>query len=77
MSFPIEPQVSEPANDFLIQDPFGLRRAIPPFFAFDLSDGMLAKPLKGAGEGLRTPCFVTPRRRQLSVVHVATDWGAK
>jgi hypothetical protein len=47
LSFPIEPQVSEPESDFLIQDPFGLRRAITPFFAFDLSDGMFAVVWEG------------------------------
>ena len=42
MPFPIEPEHGEPESDFLIQDPFGLRKAVTPFFAFDLQDGMLS-----------------------------------
>jgi hypothetical protein len=74
LSFPIEPHVSEPESDFLIQDPFGLRRAITPFFAFDLSDGMLTNPANGAAEGLGTSFFVTPWGRQLSAMHLTTDF---
>jgi hypothetical protein len=76
MPFPIEPdpRLSEPESDFLIQDPFGLRKAITPFFAFDLQEGMLANPANGASEGLGTSFYVTPFGRQLSAMHLTTDF---
>ena len=76
MPFPIEPdpRTSEPESDFLIQDPFGLRRAVTPFFAFDLQDGMLAEPRTGAAEGIGTSFYVTPFGHQLSAMHVTTDF---
>jgi serine protease Do len=74
LAFPIEPNASESQSDFLIQDPFGLRKAITPFFAFDLSDGMLANPVNAAAEGLGTSFFVTPWGRQLSAMHLTTDF---
>jgi serine protease Do len=76
MPFPIEPDPrhSEPESDFLIQDPFGLRKAITPFFAFDLQDGMLANPANGASEGLGTSFYVTPFGHQLSAMHLTTDF---
>lgn len=74
MPFPIEPQQSEPSDDFLIQDPFGLRKAVTPFFAFDLQEGMLNNPGNGASEGLGTSFYVTPFGRQLSAMHLTTDF---
>ncbi len=76
MPFPIEPdhRLSEPEHDFLIQDPFGLRKAITPFFAFDLQDGMLTNPANGASEGLGTSFYVTPFGHQLSAMHLTTDF---
>jgi len=76
MPFPIEPdpRLSEPESDFLIQDPFGLRKAITPFFAFELRDGMLANPVNGQPIGIGTAFFVTPWGRQLSAMHLTTDF---
>jgi hypothetical protein len=53
-------------SDFLIQDPFGLRRAITPVFVRDLHDGMF--------EGCGTSFYVTPFGRQLSAMHITTDF---
>jgi serine protease Do len=74
MAFPIEPLHSEPESNFLIQDPFGLRKAITPFFAIDLQDGMLTNPANGATEGLGTSFFLTPWGHQLSAMHLTTDF---
>ncbi|MHC2678316.1 hypothetical protein ACVI1J_010538 [Bradyrhizobium diazoefficiens] len=76
MAFPIEPDPrgSEPESDFLIQDPFGLRRAVTPFFAFDLQDGMLTEPKEGEAKGIGTSFYVTPFGHQLSAMHVTTDF---
>lgn len=76
MPFPIEPdhRRSEPEGDFLIQDPFGLRRAVTPFFAFNLQDGMLDEPRTGEAEGIGTSFYVTPFGHQLSAMHVTTDF---
>ena len=74
MPFPIEPLHSEPESDFLIQDPFGLRKAVTPFFVVDLRNGMLANPANGVAEGLGTSFFVTPWGRQLSAMHLTTDF---
>jgi serine protease Do len=76
MPFPIEPDArfSEPESDFTIQDPFGLRLAITPVFAFDLQDGMLRNPRHGVSIGLGTSFYVTPFGRQLSAMHVTTDF---
>jgi hypothetical protein len=71
---PYQTQASEPESEFLIQDPFGLRKAITPFFAFDLSDGMLANPVNSAAEGLGTSFYITPWGRQLSAMHLTTDF---
>jgi serine protease Do len=74
MPFPIEPEHGEPENDFLIQDPFGLRMAVTPFFSFDLHDGMLSAPRTGESVGIGTSFYVTPFGRQLSAMHVTTDF---
>jgi hypothetical protein len=76
MPFPIEPdrRFNEPEADFLIQDPFGLRRAVTPVFAFDARDGMLTDPRDGTSIGLGTSFYVTPFGRQLSAMHVITDF---
>jgi len=74
MPFPIEPQSSKPEYDFPIQDPLGLRKAVTPFFAFDLQDGMLNNPGSGASEGLGTSFYVTPFGHQLSAMHLTTDF---
>src|SRR5258707_154110 len=76
MPFPIEPdpRSNEPEIDFLIQDPFGLRRAVTPVFAFDLRDGMLSDPRNGMSIGLGTSFYVTPFGHQLSAMHVTTDF---
>src|ERR1700731_1840911 len=76
MAFPIgpDPRGSEPESDFLIQDPFVLRRAVTPFFAFDLQDGMLTEPRKGEAKGIGTSFYVTPFGHQLSAMHVTTDF---
>jgi hypothetical protein len=68
MPFPIEPdaRTDETESDFLIQDPFGLRRAITPVFVRDLHDGMF--------EGCGTSFYVTPFGRQLSAMHITTDF---
>jgi len=64
MPFPIEPdaRTDETESDFLIQDPFGLRRAITPVFVSDLHDGMF--------EGCGTSFYVTPFGHQLSAMPV-------
>ncbi|MDH6263861.1 serine protease [Bradyrhizobium sp. BR13661] len=76
MAFPIgpDPRSQEPETDFLIQDPFGLRRAVTPVFAFDLNDGMLVDPVNGLSIGLGTSFYVTPFGHQLSAMHVVTDF---
>lgn len=76
MAFPIgpDPRFDQPEADFLIQDPFGLRRAVTPVFAFDLRDGMLVDPVKGQSIGLGTSFYVTPFGHQLSAMHVITDF---
>jgi serine protease Do len=76
MPFPIEPdrRHSEPEGDFLIQDPFHLRKAITPFFAIDLENGLLANPANGASEGLGTSFYVTPFGHQISAMHLLTDF---
>jgi serine protease Do len=74
MPFPIEPGHGEPESDFLIQDPFGLRKAVTSVFAFDLQDGMLRDPRDGLSIGLGTSFYVTPFGRQLSGMHIATDF---
>jgi serine protease Do len=68
MPFPIEPdaRTDETESDFLIQDPFGLRRAITPVFVRDLHDGMF--------EGCGTSFYVTPFGHQLSAMHITTDF---
>lgn len=57
MPFPIEPEHGEPESDFPIQDPFGLRKAVTPFFAFDLQDGMLSQPGTGESKGISAYAF--------------------
>ena len=52
MPFPVEPLDSESEGDFLIQDPFGLRKLVTPVLAFDLQDGMLKDPRDGLAIGL-------------------------
>jgi len=76
MPFPIEPDPrgSDSESDFLIQDPFGLRRAVTPFFAFDLQNGMLSEPRSGEARGIGTSFYVTPFGHQLSAMHVITDF---
>src|SRR5258708_38090331 len=76
MPFLIEPdpRSNEPEIDFLIQDPFGLRRAVTPVFAFDLRDGMLSDPRNGISIGLGTSFYVTPFGHQLTAMHVTTDF---
>jgi serine protease Do len=74
MPFPIAPLDSESESDFPIQDPFGLRKAVTPVFAFDLQDGMLRDPRDGLSIGLGTSFYITPFGRQLSAMHVATDF---
>jgi hypothetical protein len=76
MPFPVgpDPRTSESETDFLIQDPFGLRRAITPVFAFDIKDGMLKEPREGLSIGLGTSFYVTPYGHQLSAMHIAADF---
>ena len=76
MPFPIgpDPRSNGPETDFLIQDPFGLRRAVTPVFAFDLQDGMLTDPRNGISIGLGTSFYVTPFGHQLTAMHVTTDF---
>jgi serine protease Do len=74
MPFPIESLHAEPESDFLIQDPSGLRKAVTPVFAFDLQDGMLKEPRDGLSIGLGTSFYITPFGRQLSAMHVTTDF---
>jgi serine protease Do len=68
MPFPVtpDPRSNERETDFLIQDPFGLRRAVTPVFAFDAQEGMLT--------GLGTSFYVTPFGHQLSAMHVTADF---
>src|ERR1700681_3521835 len=68
MAFPIgpDPRTGEPESLFLIQDPFVLRRSIAPVFVRDLGNGMFY----GSGSSF----FVTPFWRQLSAMHVVTDF---
>jgi serine protease Do len=68
MPFPVEPQrgLNEPEDYFTVQDPFGLRKAVTPVFVRDLRDGMFT--------GCGTSFFITPFGRQLSAMHIATDF---
>jgi serine protease Do len=76
MPFPIgpDPRFNHPETDFLIQDPFGLRKAVTPVFAFDMADGMLSDPRHGMSIGLGTSFYVTPFGHQLTAMHVTTDF---
>jgi serine protease Do len=76
MSFPItpDPRHNEPETDFIIQDPFGLRRAVTPVFAFDTQQGMLTDLHTGMSTGLGTSFYVTPFGHQLSAMHFITDF---
>jgi hypothetical protein len=75
MPFPVTPDArfTEPETDFLIQDPFGLRRAVTPVFAFDTQQGMVTN-LRTGTAGLATSFYVTPFGHQLSAMHVITDF---
>jgi serine protease Do len=76
MPFPIglDPRSGESERDFVVHDPFGLRRAITPVFAFDMQDGMLSDPQNGMSVGLGTSFYVNPFGHQLSAMHVTTDF---
>ena len=54
MPFPItpDPRLKELETDFMIQDPFGLRRAVTPVFAFDTQEAMLTDLRTGTSTGL-------------------------
>lgn len=68
MPFPIgpDPRPNEPESLFRIQDPFGLRKAVTPVF--------VTYPATGLFQGCGTSFFTTPFGRQLSAMHVITDF---
>jgi hypothetical protein len=68
MAFPIAPdrRRAESDSDFYVADPFGLRKAITPVYVRDLNNGMF----RGCG----TSFYINPFGRQLSAMHVTTDF---
>jgi hypothetical protein len=68
MPFPIgpDPRFRESEALFRVQDPFGLRRSVTPVF--------MSYQETGEFVGCGTSFFITPFGRQLSAMHVITDF---
>lgn len=65
MAFPIEPEHGEDLSQFLIQDPFNLRKQILPILTVDKADGYLT--------GLGTAFLVDPFGTFVTAEHVLKD----
>lgn len=68
MPFPIapDPRFGESESLFRVQDPFFLSRSVTPVFVHELNDGRIV----GCGSSF----FITPFGKQLSAMHVITDF---